>query len=154
MIDTSTESYEQCKADGLISERQWRVLGFIINFQEAYPDGVSRGDVAKYFSDTCTGYSRRVQELEVAGILECIGTKLDPRTNRQVKTYVPTGIIPTERVRTVVDREVKIRIWWCQTETTKYGPFFFRKDAMKVTSAEAGPGRLEVVSEVVTAEKV
>ena len=154
MIDTSTVSYEKCKDEGLISERQLQVMRFILSAQEAYPDGISRGDVARYFNDTQTGYARRVQELEVAGILECIGTKNDPITNRPVKTYVPTGIIPTERVTSVIDREVKIRIWWCQTETRKYGPFFYRKDAMKLSPGDIGPGRLEVVSEIVTAEKV
>jgi len=150
MICTSTESYEKCKADGLISERQLRVLGFILNFQSDYPEGISRGDVARYFTDTRTGYSRRVQELEVAGILECIGTKIDPATNRPVKAYVPTGLIPTERVTSNVLPTVQVRIWWWQNTTTKFGPFF-SKFATKAPPGNDRPG--EIVSEIITAEK-
>jgi hypothetical protein len=150
MSDTSTESYEKCNADGLIGDRQLRVMQFILAFQSVHPDGVSRGDVALYFNDTRTGYSRRVQELEVAGLLVCVGTKLDTKTGRTVKAYKPTGKIPTERVVSTVPQHVRIRVWWWQDDECQYGPFFNEADATAAIE-KCGPG--EIVSKIIQAEK-
>lgn len=101
-MTTSIDSYHKCHKDGIISQKQHAVLQFILDTQEQFPDGHSRGDVGRHFNDPNTGYQRRLQELEQLGILTCVGTKHDPLTNRDVKAYKPTGVVPTERAAPTV----------------------------------------------------
>jgi hypothetical protein len=127
---TSTESYLECKSEGLIGDRQFQVLAFILNNQEMYPKGICRGDVARFFTCTRSGYARRVQELEVLGILELIGTKEDEITGRTVKAYKPTGKVPTERAPGIKRvTTVEIKTWWAQDDDCRLGPFFTPEEA-------------------------
>ena len=99
-MNTSIDSYKKCHEDGIIGDKQNAVLRFILETREQFSDGHSRGDVGRHFDDPNTGYQRRLQELEELKILTCIGTKHDSITNRDVKAYKPTGIVPTERKKT------------------------------------------------------
>jgi len=101
IAETSIESYRQCKANGLISARQLEVIEFATEALVTHPGGFSRGDVGRHFNDTNTGHQRRVQELELAGVLTQRGTKVDEITGKPVKIYSLTGHVPTVKVQSV-----------------------------------------------------
>jgi hypothetical protein len=91
---TSIDAYREGHASGLIGKRQMQVLEFVMANEPC-----SQGDVGRYFADASSSFQPRFRELEDAGLIEQLGTKVDPATGRQVKAYAATGKMPAAPVR-------------------------------------------------------
>lgn len=90
MVSTSLESYRQCVESGYIAERYME----IIEWMHPQEESVSQGDAVRHFSDMVHGYQARFHELEKLGVIQCVGTKWDEITKRNVKAYRLTGNLP------------------------------------------------------------
>jgi hypothetical protein len=104
--ETSIASYEQCHADGLICQHQLEVVRFIALNESG--DGVSQGDVSRYFQDASSSYQPRFRELADSGVIIQSGLKKDPVTRKTVKCYQLTGVLPTTRVKRKAKAQVKL----------------------------------------------
>jgi hypothetical protein len=96
MEPTSIESYYKAVESGFISEKQRQVITY---FCDSRGESVTQGEVNRYFKDTNRSYAPRFKELENAGVIQCVGTKYDHLTGRNVKSYKLTGKIPTAPVK-------------------------------------------------------
>jgi len=135
MQSTSIDSYQQCYEDGLLCRRQFAVLRFFLNI--GIP--LTRGDVGRHFKDTNTGYQRRVQELEQAGLLKCIGTVEDTHTGRKVKAYKPTGAIPDTKITSrKPTTTVTIRVWEVTGGGSTHGIYFSEEEAVNFNNMFLG----------------
>lgn len=93
---TSIESYHKAVESGFISEKQRQV---IVYFCDRAGKNVTQGEVSRHFGDTTRSYGTRFKELEDSGVIVCTGTVLDKRTNRNVKCYQLTGVVPDKPVK-------------------------------------------------------
>lgn len=90
---TSIDAYRQAIEDGTISKARANVLQAAAMLG---PD-FSQADVCKLLGSTPTDFRRfapRVRELEMMGVFAASGTKVDPVSGHNVKTYVITGRPP------------------------------------------------------------
>ena len=95
-MNTSIEAYQKAKDSGFISNRQWDVIKFML--KNPGQNGVSQRDVDRNYKDTSSSFHPRFAELEDSGVIECIGTKIDPVSTNKVKTYALVAA-PTTKVK-------------------------------------------------------
>lgn len=96
VVSTSAESYHRCLEEGLINAKQNMVIAYMLRHKNR---PIYCGEIKRYHHDVCSSFSPRFIELEECGVIKCVGKVKDAISNRNVRTYILTGKIPTERVR-------------------------------------------------------
>jgi hypothetical protein len=108
LMNTSREAFYRAHEEGLIGRCQMKVVHYLLEYGTA-----TQREVQLYYNNNVSRtYGTRFKELERAGVIECIGTKLDETTNHNVKFYrlssVPTKRVGSEPtpVRLILDRDL------------------------------------------------